>query len=111
MAAAKAADTQLGSRCEPAAGWHIEEWPGVGLTPVPITHRWCGGTPSVPFEGMLITALQVAETFAAYHRERNGTADRRGAPPVGMAPRRRAGKRWEQWRTRSPCRRQGPNVG
>jgi hypothetical protein len=51
---------------------------------VRLTHRWCGGIPSVPFEGLLITTLQVAETFAAYHRQRNGTADRRGAPPVGM---------------------------
>jgi hypothetical protein len=23
-----AAETQRGSRCEPAEGWHLEDWPG-----------------------------------------------------------------------------------
>jgi hypothetical protein len=29
------AESQHGRRCEPAEGWHIEEWPGVGQMAVP----------------------------------------------------------------------------
>jgi hypothetical protein len=56
MAAAMAADNP--ARQPLGAGrrdWRIEEWSGVGLSLVP-DYRWCGGTPSVPFEGLPITA-------------------------------------------------------
>jgi hypothetical protein len=29
------AETQRGDGCEPAEGWHIEEWPGVRKVAVP----------------------------------------------------------------------------
>jgi hypothetical protein len=71
-----AADTRRGNNCEPAAGWRIRRMADVGLTPVPdyaAPPAFTGGAAAFRpclFLRASYTALQAAETLAAYHGQR-----------------------------------------